>query len=70
MKIKIQRETLVEYEVDLEDITLLSALNEIKTNQDSTLTYASGCRSSVCGSCSMRVNGREVLACGYKDMLV
>lgn len=66
MKIKIQRETLVEYEIGLEDITLLAALNEIKTNQDSTLTYASGCRSSVCGSCSMRVNGGEVLACGYK----
>jgi succinate dehydrogenase / fumarate reductase iron-sulfur subunit len=66
MKIKIQRETLVEYEIDLEDATLLAVLNEIKTSQDSTLTYASGCRSSVCGSCSMRVNGREVLACGYK----
>ncbi len=66
MKIKIQRDTLVEYEVDMQDATLLAVLGEIKTNQDSTLTYASGCRSSVCGSCSMRVNGKEVLACGYK----
>ena len=66
MRIKIQRESLVEYTVDLEDVTLLSVLNEIKTTQDSSLTYASGCRSSVCGSCSMRVNGREVLACAYK----
>ena len=66
MKIKIQRETLVEYEVDLVDATLLAVLNAIKTTQDSSLTYASGCRSSVCGSCSMRVNGREVLACSYK----
>ena len=66
MKIKIQRETLVEYEVDMQDTTLLAVLNDIKTNQDPSLTYASGCRSSVCGSCSMRVNGKEVLACGYK----
>jgi len=66
MKIKIKREIFVEYEVDLEDATLLEVLNHIKTTQDATLTFASGCRSSVCGSCSMRVNGREVLACSYK----
>jgi len=66
MKIKIQRESIVEYEVNLIDATLLEILNEIKTKQDASLTYASGCRSSVCGSCSMRVNGREVLACAYK----
>ena len=66
MKIQIQRQTLVEYEVNLEDVTLLGALNEIKTSQDSSLTYASGCRSSICGSCSVRVNGKEVLACAYK----
>ena len=66
MVIRIQRETVVEYEVDMQDSTLLAVLNKIKTTQDSTLTFASGCRSSVCGSCSMRVNGREVLACSYK----
>lgn len=66
MRIKIARETFVEYEVQIQDVTLLEVLNEIKTSQDSSLTFASGCRSSVCGSCSMRVNGREVLACAYK----
>lgn len=74
MKIKIQRytrepelkEEVVEYEVDMQGATLLEVLNEIKTKQDATLTYASGCRSSVCGSCSMRVNSKEVLACSYK----
>ncbi|MFA6196150.1 MAG: 2Fe-2S iron-sulfur cluster-binding protein [Sulfurimonas sp.] len=66
MKIKIQREEVVAYEVALENATLLEVLNEIKTKQDATLTYSSGCRSSVCGSCSVRVNGKEVLACGYK----
>jgi len=70
MKIKIQRYgtdfEIKEYEVDLQDATLLAVLNEIKTTQDASLTYASGCKSSVCGSCSVRVNGKEVLACGYK----
>jgi fumarate reductase iron-sulfur subunit len=74
MKIKVARytreiktaETILEYEVQMQDATLLEILNEIKTSQDSSLTYASGCRSSVCGSCSMRVNGKEVLACAYK----
>jgi len=66
MKISIQREEVVEYEVDLEDSTLLAVLNHIKSTQDSTLTFSSGCRSSVCGSCAMRVNSKEVLACSYK----
>ncbi len=74
MKIKIKRytsepeikEATLEYEVDLVDATLLEVLNEIKIKQDPSLSYASGCRSSVCGSCSMRVNGTEVLACAYK----
>jgi fumarate reductase iron-sulfur subunit len=67
MKIEIRRDSGVsEYEIHLENATLLAVLQEIKTKQDSTLTFVSGCRSSVCGSCSVRVNGKEVLACGYK----
>jgi fumarate reductase iron-sulfur subunit len=66
MRFKIQRESEVEYEVDMKDATLLAVLNEIKTTQDPSLTFASGCRSSVCGSCAVRVNGKEVLACSYK----
>ena len=67
MKIAIKREDrFVEYEVDVVDVTLLELLTEIKTKQDNTLTFSSGCRSSVCGSCAMRVNEREVLACAYK----
>jgi len=65
MKINIKRDVVVEYEVDLHNKTLLEVLNEIKTTIDSSLTFSSGCRSSVCGSCSMRVNGKEVLACSY-----
>jgi len=67
MKISVKREEkFVEYEVDIADTTLLEVLKKIKTTQDNTLTFSSGCRSSVCGSCSMRVNDREVLACSYK----
>jgi len=67
MKISIKRENgFVEYSVELENPTLLDVLNSIKTKQDNTLTFSSGCRSSVCGSCSMRVNEVEVLACSYK----
>ena len=67
MKISIKRDgKFVEYEVDLVDATLLEMLSDIKTKIDNTLVFSSGCRSSVCGSCSMRVNEREVLACSYK----
>lgn len=60
------REALIDYDVELEKPTLLEALTYIKTKIDPTLSFASGCRSSVCGSCSMRVNEKEVLACAYK----
>ena len=67
MKVTIKREyDFIEYDVDMQDATLLELLNTIKTEQDSTLAYSSGCRSSVCGSCAMRVNDKEVLACSYK----
>ncbi|HUH42169.1 MAG TPA: 2Fe-2S iron-sulfur cluster-binding protein [Sulfurimonas sp.] len=67
MKISIKREGSYEiYDVPLQDVTLLEILNEIKSKVDATLAYSSGCRSSVCGSCAVRVNGKEVLACSYK----
>ncbi len=65
MKISIKRESFVEYEVDVNGSTLLELLNTIKTTLDPSLAYSSGCRSSVCGSCAVMVNGREVLACAY-----
>lgn len=54
------------YNVELEGVTLLALLNHIKTKIDPTLTYSHGCRSGVCGSCAVRVNGREQLMCEYK----
>lgn len=48
------------------DETLLDVLDNIKHTKDSSLTYRSSCRSGVCGSCSMKVNNKEVLACKHK----
>jgi len=47
-------------------VTLLAALYEIKSKLDSTLTFGAGCRSGICGSCALLVNGKEQLACSYK----
>lgn len=67
MKITVKRGEAYEiYEIEDGNYTLLEALQKIKSTIDNTLTFSSGCRSSVCGSCAMRVNGQEVLACSYK----
>ena len=67
MQLEVQRgETVAAYDIDLDDATLLECLNHIKEHIDPTLNFASGCRSGVCGSCAVRANGTEVLACSYK----
>ncbi|MRJ02101.1 MAG: succinate dehydrogenase/fumarate reductase iron-sulfur subunit [Epsilonproteobacteria bacterium] len=54
--------TFVQYKVDPEK-TLLDNLITLKEEVDPTLTFSRGCRSGVCGSCALRVNGEERLAC-------
>lgn len=44
-------------------LTILDGLNQIKWFQDGTLTYRMSCRSAICGSCAMFINGRSRLAC-------
>lgn len=44
-------------------MTLYLALHEIREKQDPSLQFDFACRSAVCGSCGMLVNGRPVLAC-------
>ena len=72
MKISIKRflpnsyEKIEDFDIKLENITLLEALEYIKTKIDPTLTYNSGCRSEICGSCAVVVNAKEVLSCAYK----
>jgi len=43
--------------------TVLDALNEIKAHQDATLSFRRSCRSGICGSCAMKINGLNHLAC-------
>jgi succinate dehydrogenase iron-sulfur subunit len=45
------------------DTTLLDALREIRSHQDRSLTLRYSCCHASCGTCGMRANGREVLAC-------
>ena len=73
MKIKVRRyhprfdppSVVMEYEAD-PNKTLLENLNQIKETKDPTLTFSQGCRSGVCGSCAVKLNGKEVLACEAK----
>lgn len=69
MKINIRRfnkelsneSTITKYEVN--NTNLLKALIEIKEEIDSSLSFRCGCKSGVCGSCAVKVNGVERLAC-------
>jgi len=66
MQIKINRQSkIVEFKTPFKSSTLLKALYHIKNNEDNSLTFSSSCRSGVCGTCAVRVNGKEVLACAH-----
>jgi fumarate reductase iron-sulfur subunit len=66
MQITIQRDKTIESFNVSQGLTLLAALYEIKEKQDASLTFSAGCRASVCGTCAVRVNGKEVLSCAHK----
>ncbi len=42
---------------------ILDVLEKIKAYQDGTLTFRRSCAHGICGSCAMRINGRNRLAC-------
>jgi succinate dehydrogenase / fumarate reductase iron-sulfur subunit len=44
-------------------MTVLEALIRIKNELDGTLSLRYSCRSAICGSCAMDINGTEKLAC-------
>jgi fumarate reductase iron-sulfur subunit len=44
-------------------MSLYIALNQIREQQDPGLQFDFACRSAICGSCGMLVNGRPALAC-------
>jgi len=46
-----------------EDWAILDAINYVKDNLDTTLSYRWSCHMMVCGSCGMMVNGEPSLTC-------
>ena len=43
--------------------TVLSVLEEIKAEQDGSLTFRRSCRHAICGSCAMMINRKNTLVC-------
>lgn len=46
-----------------QDTSVLDALNYIKDNLDSSLTFRWSCRMAICGSCGFMLNGEPKLGC-------
>ncbi len=64
---KAPRKTYQTFSVDLpEHAVVLDALIAIREYQDESLAVRCACRSAICGSCAMWVNGRAHLACKSK----
>ncbi len=72
VKLKVKRfdpDGLVEdgyrqYTVDMpESATVLDSLIEVREYHDGTLSLRCSCRSAICGSCAMHINGTARLAC-------
>ncbi|MBN1503470.1 MAG: succinate dehydrogenase/fumarate reductase iron-sulfur subunit [Candidatus Eisenbacteria bacterium] len=67
--LRFDRDTIPSPRVDSFDVpvkkgmTVLDALQYIKENLDSTLSWRFSCRMGVCGSCGMFINGFPRLAC-------
>lgn len=52
------------YELTIDEgVTILDVLNDIHWKMDGSLAYRRSCRSAICGSCAMKVNGMNLLAC-------
>lgn len=49
--------------LEADSMTLFIALNELREDQDPGLQFDFVCRSGICGSCAMLINGRPGLAC-------
>jgi len=64
--LRSETSTAQAYTLPKGESTLLKSLAYIKANTDATLTFSAGCRASVCGTCAVRVNGKEELSCAYK----
>lgn len=49
-----------------EDTTVLVALQDIRRDQDPSLVLRHSCHHASCGTCGMKINGQEKLACVVK----
>ena len=52
-----------EYSIEDKVTNILDVLTFIKTNLNNSLAFKHGCKSAVCGSCAVVINGVERLAC-------
>ena len=56
-----------DYQVEVDRFSMvLDSLMQIREEQDGTLGLRCSCRSAICGSCAMRINGHAALACKTK----
>ena len=56
-----------DYGVDVEETaSVLDSLIKIREDIDGSLALRCSCRSAICGSCAMRINGHAKLACNTK----
>jgi succinate dehydrogenase/fumarate reductase iron-sulfur protein len=61
---KDQQPHFREYKVPNEPgMTVLDGLIQIKSEQDPTLSFRRSCRSGICGSCAVRINGSSRPCC-------
>jgi succinate dehydrogenase / fumarate reductase iron-sulfur subunit len=78
VKLKVQRHDPTkgeagysQYTIDApENVTLLDALINVREYHDGTLALRCSCRSAICGSCAMKVDGRARLACRTKVIAI
>ncbi len=55
------------YEMDVPEFySVLDCLIKVREEIDGTLALRCSCRSAICGSCAMRINGQAGLACNTK----
>ena len=57
--------SMQDFQVDTggKDVMVLDVLEQIKGQQDTTVTYRRSCREGVCGSDGLNMNGKNGLAC-------
>ena len=56
--------TYIDYDVDVtHENVILDILTYIKNEMDGSLSYRRSCRHGICGICSVKVNGKAILAC-------